>query len=301
MRLLIETVQAGRATRSAVASSVLLLSMCVPAFGQEPLPPDMAAAFNPSTNYAERMYLPTPNPAAIVRLDLRFSNFASNKVDLHWVFQEPGAYSGVLDQSRDVSFNPTAIARRAGSTNEFFVVGWVPRTSRVIVEKWSIAPLTLTTTVPPTGAAPRTGLSEPVITATFEWISPANSMAPIWDAGCYPYADELWLLESGPVTRVHALNLSTLQLSEKYSSDAAGMGSLAGHRSLTVGKHPSAGFIIISTRKRPWDSMKYQGPSSPVLISIDIGSNGLLDVTTFDTQGMLVQLFPPPWDEHYLE
>lgn len=290
-----------------VIRSTLWLSVFWVSFGlsqvvaQVPLSVDMLARFAPSVNYAERLYLTGAASQDTVRADISFSNDEKHSVWIRWAAQVQGAYPDHEATEYEVSFQPTAVARRAGHSSTFYVVGWSARLARVVVEEWDVGTFALAQVPSPSGAAPKTELTLPPVTRSLLWVSNPGQLAPIWDAACDPYAGALWMLESGAVTRIHSLNLASLMLFTSFASDATGMSGLSGHRSFGVGLHPTEGFVIMSQAKMPWRSLRYESPSAVVFVANDADMDGVLDTTAFITLSEFHDAFPTPWDEHYPE
>ena len=120
---------------------VLLCWLLAPAFlaGDVPLPKDMEASFA-HVGSAARFTLLTSGSRWGVKLSMNFANAAHSAVVVQWEIHDNGPY-GHERQTLATSFKPTALARRAGTSNDFYVVGWSEKTARVIVEKWSVPAL----------------------------------------------------------------------------------------------------------------------------------------------------------------
>ena len=116
----------------------LVLGLAITGFGQSGgLPVGLAATFENADN--------TDVSADMFALDgLATGDWAvcgiayetlGQEVILGWhlsIDQVPG----VKIDRVSVSFQPTAVAKRAGTTHEFFVAGYVPRTDTTLVERW---------------------------------------------------------------------------------------------------------------------------------------------------------------------
>jgi hypothetical protein len=277
----------------------LALIGCSSPHARSDLPKDMAARFSPSSNYAERIHVTAPGAADTLRADISFSNDGTNEVSLRWTVQATGAYETVVGSEHPVSFQPTAVARRAGTSSIFYVVGWSSETARVIVERWTLGAFDIAPAASPSGEPGPTTLTLPPVTRTELWVSDHGKLQPIWDAVCSPYAGELWLLESGPVTRIHALDLGGHTLEPRYASDDAGMADLAGHRSFGAGQHTAHGFVILSQPKRPWDSLRHQSRSAMVFVVTDTDSDGSTDAEEFLTFSDYGSTYAGGWDMKY--
>jgi hypothetical protein len=265
------------------------------------LPDDMKARFSPSTSYAERLYVTAPGSSDTVRVDIAFANDEKNEVSMRWTAQAAGAYETVVDSKHPVAYQPTAIAKRAGQSSTVYVVGWSSQTAQVLVEEWTLGTFTVAAAVAaqPLAQPGETLLTLPPVNRTLLWASADDELNPIWDAASYPYADELWLLESGPVTRIHAYDPRLGALALRYASDGAGMGGLTGHRSLGAGQHEEHGFVILSQPKRPWDSLRHQPQDATMFVVTDTDSNGSLDSETFLTLDAYGSTYAGGWDMKY--
>ncbi|HEX5010559.1 MAG TPA: hypothetical protein VFY71_09165 [Planctomycetota bacterium] len=280
-----------------------LLGLALPCAAQYLLPDDMIAQFGEGESWAESMFLPVAAPGDSVEVHMRFDNDTTGHVTLDWYYQKAGANAREDTQTIDVSYLPTAIARHAGRSNVFYVVGWTPRTGNVIVERWTIGQFALGTGGAQGGGGyPVSTLLIPSITREVEWISPAGTAAPIWDAACNPYgvSPSLLLLESGSVTRIWKVDLTQSTASIVYSSANTGFGSLAGHRSMSIGRHGADGLIAFTQKRRGWD----HGPtvmSAPdtVFVLRDANTDGTFETTTFMAHADLYTQYPVPWDMTY--
>lgn len=285
-----------RSSRRVLLAALLACATRLPA--QAPLPSGMVAAFEAEGTWAEDLWLPTA-PGDEVRARFTFGNGAVNRIGIDWQFSKAGAATRTSSQSVDVSFRPTSVARRAGTTMTFYVVGWSERTGRVIVEEWAFEQFVLGSSMPAGGGPPVSVFGQPAITRTVEWISESGSLTPIWDAVCNPYANTLLLLDSGATTRVWSLDLGTHALAESFSS--ASQPALAGHRMITAARHDAGGFVAFTQRRKPWEHANgYKGPDSFFVVR-DTDADGQFDVQeTIANDAFYVQ-FPPPWNLKYQE
>ena len=120
-----------------------------------------------------------------------------------------------------------------GTSSTLYVVGWSERTGRVLVEEWVFGDFpwaSLSADDTAREIAPRC----PSVSKSLLWVSSPRRMDPVWDGVCQVYADELWLLESGEPTVIHALDLASLELTERYSSAVPGQEGLAGCMSMAA-------------------------------------------------------------------
>ncbi|HEX5009964.1 MAG TPA: hypothetical protein VFY71_06145 [Planctomycetota bacterium] len=267
-----------------------------------PLPSEMVAAFGPEHTWAEEMYLPVANPGAFIRARLTFENSSSTvkRVEIDWWFQAAGALPRSSHESFDVSYKPTAIARRAGTSSTFYVVGWAERTGQVIVESWTMpAAYLLGSATPQGGLQALSTFSHSPFIREVEWTSPSGTMEPVWDAACQPFSNELLLLPRGTPTRIVALNLSTRTLTELYNS--TNLPVLAGHRTLAIGRNVLAGMVAISSRRKQWEHGMKLGPTDIEFLMYDSNSDGVFESTGVAQVDSLYVVLPGDWDNRYQE
>lgn len=267
---------------------------------QYPLPEDMIASFASEKTWAEELWLPTQLSTDVVNARITFENdVASSKVTIAWFFEKTGASARTSTQTVDVSFRPTAVARRAGTTMKFYVVGWSDRTGRVIVESWTFGQYLLGSSTPPGGGPTISTMSQPTITRVVEWISDASAMAPVWDAACQAYGNALLLLVSGSPTKIWSLDLDSRVPTELYS--ATTYSALAGHRMISIGKHGTDGLIGMTERRRTWEhGQKYPGPDL-YFVMRDTDLDGSFDILSAESTDDFSYMYPPPWDNKYEE
>lgn len=188
-----------------------LLFLCLVAAGasaQQPLPESLRARF--TNTFAEEFVVPA-GTGNYVKCRLAFSNGEEgNRVYLRWLFRAAGAVPGTLHQDIDVSFQPTAVARRAGLTNVFYVAGWSERTGRVVVESWTLGNVLLAGAQLVGSEGPAvSGFTPPPITKQIEWISDPGTTPPLWDIAFQTYGNTLLLLPMGSPTHIVGLDLDT--------------------------------------------------------------------------------------------
>ena len=282
-------------------SSVVAMAT-VAAAQASPLPPDMVASFGSEHTWAEQLYLPVANENAFVRARLTFENAAAATkcVKIDWFFQAPGALPRSSHESFEVSFRPTAIARRAGTTLTFYVVGWSERTGQVIVESWTLpTSYLLGASIPQGGGAAISEFSHPAFVREVEWTSASSSMQPIWDAACQPFSNQLLLLPRATPTQILALDLSSRVVTLLYSSSS--FTALAGDRNIVIGKNSLAGFIAMTSRRRQWEHGGKVPPNDEYFVMYDSDSNGVFESTATVQVDSLSAVIPGEWDDRYEE
>jgi len=67
---------------------------------------------------------------------------------------------GMEFQVETVGFEPTAVCGKAAIGPDFFVVGYIPRTAQVVVERWTITNLLLGTAQSQGGGLPKSILAK---------------------------------------------------------------------------------------------------------------------------------------------
>ncbi len=278
----------------------LLLAVTVDAPAQQPssLPPEMIASFAPRRIWAEEFWLPTAANDQ-VRGRVRFENQDPvGKVVIDWYFVKAGASSRQLSQVVEVAFRPTAVARRAGTTDTLYVVGWSDRMGRVVVEEWTFGPTTLGSTLPENGEGGAISVfAPPPIAKELAWVSDPGTVPPIWDAACEVYANKLLLLTSGTTTKIVSLDLVTLSLQQLYSSTSNP--ALGGLRMLSIARHPVAGFTVIAEQRRSWDAVGHGEAVDNYFVMRDVDANGTLDTTEVVASNAFYVIYPPPWNNRY--
>jgi hypothetical protein len=257
----------------------------------------MDPVFSTSHNYAEDMTVTPPESEDWIKIRMIYESQSEQSLTITWMARAAGATGFRTETKHAVPFEPTAVARKAGSSDTFYVVGWLAEPERVVVEKWVIQPLALGTLITPAGET-KTTLSDPEFGRELVWTSQASEMAPIWDAAVLPYSNELWMIAYGDIARIYSLDLKTETIALLYASDASGMSELAGVRAFAVGKHPTSGFVVMASKRRPWKSM-FLNPDSAMFVAIDEDCDGVVDSVLFDAVSNYQVLFPSPWDLTY--
>jgi hypothetical protein len=275
--------------------AIAVVSLSSGAAAQSPLPTDMQAVY--VHNWADEMWLPVQLPADVINARITYENTEANRVRIKWFYEKTGARSGSAETVVDLAFQPTAIARHAGTSMKFYVVGWSERTGRVVVESWTFGTYSLGSAMPPGGGVAKSVFSVPAITRVLEWVSEANTVPPIWDAACQVYGNKLLLLTSGAPTRILSLNLTTLALTTLYN--ATGYPALAGHRMLIIGRHGADGMLAVSEPRRVWDNPMSNDPASLYFVMRDTNVDGTFDATSSVTSADFYYVYAPPWDNKY--
>jgi hypothetical protein len=266
------------------------------ASAQHELPGEMIATT--SRAIRERFHLPVWKTSQSIEGRVTFGNGdAAGKVIIEWDFHAPRLSRRTSTQTVDVSFQPTAVARRAGTSAVLYVVGWSTDTGQVIVEEWTLGEYAVEATAKPGDLAVST-LVQPTITRVVKWTSDAGSLNPIWDAACNYVANELLLLESGTPTRILSLDLQSLALTELSSSDAPGHERLAGYRRLWIGKPESGGLIAGSERRPPWERGHMDRSPGTYFVLKDEDLDGAFEWTGF-VEPTRFFTDHPTWDTTY--
>ena len=271
---------------------------------QYPLPLDMVAKFGANASWAEEFQLTlntqSQDDFVIGRVSYQNEDAGPKRVTIAWQFKASGAIEGNSTQSVDVSFKPTAVARRAGTTTVIYVVGWSDRTGRVVVERWDLSQAVLGDAIPVGGGAAYSLFSQPHIERSIEWISETGSVSPIWDAACEVYGNSLLLLTRAP-TKILSLNLDSRTTTNLYSASDVGLSGLAGHRMISIGKHSTGGFIAFTEPRKPWESVMQYLQLHDYFVMRDSDSDGSFDSTAFVDYSLFYDIYPPPWNMKYHE
>ncbi|MHC4845220.1 MAG: hypothetical protein ACYTCU_03560 [Planctomycetota bacterium] len=255
-----------------------------------PLPPDMSSAFS-IHSYAERFYMPAAR-GGTYRADVRFENRTEPRLRIDWTSQGTEAGAGLIDTDVALEFKPTAVARRRGTGNTLYVVGWLESSARVLIEEWVFSESV------PDGIAASPTRTEPAISRHVVWTSESNTLPPIWDAACQVYANEVWLLDSNAPRSIWAVDLVSGAVSPRFSSAMAAQDTLAEGRSLGVGQHRTGGLVIYSARRRPWDRSRASS-AQLVFVTEDSNLDGATDWSGALTYEDFKLRYPGPFDMRY--
>lgn len=180
----------GRALVAITMASWVWTVADVAAQAGPPLPDSLHATFG-TYEFADRIYPTAWTENEFVIGSLSF-NTVEKYVDIDWDFKAPGGPTRNSIERITVSYQPTAVCRKAGVSPIFFVVGYIQRTDQVIVEEWGVTNMLLGTALGPGG----------VTESSFSKIIEKNvvaltgSLQPIVDAAYNRYANKLWLLEA---------------------------------------------------------------------------------------------------------
>lgn len=262
----------------------------------------MIASFGSNHTWADQFYLPVGNPSAFIRARLSFRNDSpsSKCIDISWFFQAPGALPRSSDETVDVSFKPTAVARRAGTTSTFYVIGWAERTGQVIVESWTVPSTYLLGAYTSPGGGPvLSTFTHPAFLREVEWTSASESMEPIWDAACQPYSNQLLLLPGGSPSKILSLDLDSRAVAELYS--ATTYAELAGDRNIVIGRNLLAGTIAMTSRRRQWEHGSKVAATDRYFILHDSDSDGVFESTSTVQIDSLAGVLPGEWNDRYSE
>ena len=271
-----------------------------------PLPDGMKAKYLVGRSFADRFWLPT-GPGDVIQGTVHYDATAGNDLVVQWLFKSDGAAMGVATETHALSFVPTAVCKRAGTTSTLYVVGWSPRTSQVVVEEWVFHNYSLGVASPiGTGGVHRSLLSAPPSLArSVVFVSERAALTPVWDAVCYLPGNALWLLDSGPseagaATRsIWGIDLQLGHLS--LICDSETYPQLSDHRSMTAVADSTGGFVIHTEKRRSVEQVgSYLSASDPYLIVLfqDANGDGIIDTTSVDDFTAYQSL---GWDMKYSE
>lgn len=284
------------------AHGLLLVMASISACRSQPLPSDMVASFGAEQTWADQLYLPVNDSAAFIRARLSLENAptSESRVAIDWHFKAPGALPRSTHESIPVFFKPTAVARRAGTTSTFYVVGWDERTGRVSIESWTLPDTYRLGSHPAEdGGAAVSNFEHPEFVREAVWTSNIDSMQPVWDAACQPVANPLLLLPRGSPTRILALDLTSKRVSEMYSATAGT--PLEGDRNVVIGKNELSGFIAMTSGRRQWEHGRKVPPTEQYFVMYDSDSDGVFESTGTVPVDALSSAIPGAWDDRYEE
>lgn len=278
--------------------AVAMLSGGVAAGAQSTLPEELLASF--SHGSADRFYLTAQSDADDIQVSLSFRNRDTREVRLKWKFTGSGGLYTQDVQSVTVGYRPTAVCRRAGKDNTFYVAGWLERSTTpvAIVEEWVIeTPIAIATAIPAGGSVPDSTLTFPIITKTQFLPQVAG---PIHDMICNGLGNELWLLVKDNETRIVRMDLATTQVTEFVNSAMRELGVLATHNSLWADMNQEHGFVIWSERRRKWQLGSAFQPPYQVLVYEDANLDGVIDAVQSMAFSSFVSTYVPPgWISRY--
>ncbi len=117
----------------------------------DPLPEEMLARYGITSTFEFSLYPSTDiEDVQRVRADVTFDTL-EQEVELDWWFKADGAFSDSELDVHTVSFQPTAVCRKAGRDPSFFVAGYFPATGDVVIEEWTVQGLALGSVGAPDG------------------------------------------------------------------------------------------------------------------------------------------------------
>jgi hypothetical protein len=250
------------------------------------------------STFAERVFLPPPAPAG----SFADATFGASPAEVRLRVSR----GGTTVERVPLDVVPTAVARRAGTSDTLYVVGLREATAQVVVERW-VLPLD---PAEPRGADGRSdGRRRPV--ARYElWASSPGQLPPVWDAACNPFGPDgtetngsLWMLAGGEASSLWHLDLQTLEAERALASTDTGLGDLGACRSLMAGRSPGDGFLVVAQRKRPWDSgADFSASDHDVIVLHDADEDGTFESVTAMTWPALQAAYPlNDWDMRYSE
>lgn len=70
---------------------------------------------------------------------------------------------------------------------------------------------------------------------------------------------------------------------------------------LSTGRHPTAGFVVISERRRRWEHGQDYSTPAEYFVLIDSDCNGVFDVVDVVLNNELHLAFPPGWIREYTD
>jgi len=193
-------------------------------------------------------------------------------VQIEWDFKPQG---GDPSQSYDrvtVSYEPTAVCRKAGVSPIFYVVGYVWRTDQVVVEQWELTNMLLGTAIGPGGAT----------TSTFGYtirkdvLASTTSIQPIADAVYNRYADKLWLLEAESpkvLWQCDPATGNTTWLADQTTLVALGVAKSMWGTKIVGAALP--GYIIVLKPTYPWEEGDVDSPN--LFLMRDANLDGTMD------------------------
>jgi hypothetical protein len=158
----------------------------------DPLPNALKATWAKG-NTSAFIWYPIANAANVKQLSARTWFFTDAKtVEFDWVACAPGAAPADQGEVHSLSFQPTAICRKAGRSPTIFVAGYIQRTGHVIVEQWDCEDILIGSDTPMGGGAAETSFSKSIrktVVLLTDDVKPLKAM--IYQR----YENKLWLFE----------------------------------------------------------------------------------------------------------
>ena len=259
---------------------------------QTPLPETLAANFKQITS--DFFYYVDPDDGnGAVRVGLQFTNTDERKIVLTYFFKDadPYAIPGELIKEIPVSYHPTAICKKAGKGDTFYVAGWAERLGHTVLEEWKLVGGAVGSTVPPSGP-PISALIPPTIEKTL--LLSTDEIGPVASVAFNHYGGECWLLEEASPKKVWSVDpASPSSRAVMFDATSDPTGTLATMTSMAVGRHPTAGFMIYFELKRRWVSGTLYHEPYPLRVFRDTDQDGVMDVQETRTFLDLYTTFPP--------
>ncbi len=239
-----------------------------------PLPEEFHSNFGHTI--ADRLYLTDGSGGNDVWVDVKFRNRSSKEINFKWYFKANGATANGDSSFETVSYQPTAVCKKAGFSDTLYVAGWSERTGSCLIEEWVFqTPFSIASVPNPNGGPPSSELTLPVIAKTVVYSS--TTLGPIYDLATNPFANTLWILAGDSPRSIWAFDFSTTSLSLLYSSSV--MQQLADHHSLWVGMNTMHGFVIYSQPRRKWEPLSAFVEPYTVSIFRDSDLDGQVEFT----------------------
>lgn len=255
---------------------------------QTPTPvPDELLAWAWGHSNADVIVLPTQNPQHYVQAEVRFYNADGDpRVELSWRFKTANG-SGRKTSTHDVSFQPTGVCGRAGSTDVIYVVGWSSRASKVLVEEWRLTNFALAETITPSGKT-IVSLAGPTVDRTL--LTATDEIPLVAGVAANPWSDQLYLLDNATPRAVHVLDIATGDLAPTPLVTETQQPALAEHRSILAGL-TDQGFVVFTEERRRWVRHGVSSLPQTVVSLRDEGLDGVFEIV----QAVPVDVFNATW------
>ncbi|MCB9896728.1 MAG: hypothetical protein H6825_01865 [Planctomycetes bacterium] len=223
---------------------------------------------------ADVLHVPTSDPGDSIEGRITFRNGdADPQVEIEWIFKTSAGGKGRKTTTHDVAFLPTSVCVRAGRSDRIYVVGWSPRSSKVIVEEWTLKNIAIAETLTPGGAIIAT-MAGPTIDR--EIVAASDSLPLTACAACNPFTDELYLLDLATPRAIHTLDLQTGALQAAPLLTELQQPDLADHRGLHAGR-TDQGFVIFSRWESPWVASSLVPLPQQVIVLLDADLDGVFE------------------------
>lgn len=247
-----------------------------------PLPTDMYCPLQDfDMTYVDKVHLVQPTDEEKLYCLLRFNTEAKvvNVALTYWLPPTVAADAVTTQSEQSVPYLPTAIAHEAPIGAAFYVAGYLERTAQVTVERWSLANVITTQTIPPGGGLPKLGVS---CSVRRDVVLPPTSLPPISSMAFHTANGRLWLLHGDVNRGVRTLDPENGLVEWKMDKSTQPLLASATAISPLLIKptHPSGGgMLFFYAPWRDWSTARLEGTGDSMsgLATYDTNHDGEFD------------------------